>query len=170
MEKNLSAIQEILQKLIGLHRQLMDVVRLEKEAITNADVAGVQEAMVAKEALIEAIKAQESLRMQQVAELALGIKKPARELTLPNLAILVQAEDPKRAEQLRSAYNALKILVDRVAEQNRYNLDLIQQSLTHIQQMKTNVLGESMPRSQTYGQQGQKINNASGARLFSKEA
>ena len=171
MEKSLVQIHASLQKLIGLHRQLLDVVRAEREALTQASLSGIQEATCAKEALVETIRIEESARIKEVAAIAMALMTPARELTLSNLIIAVQTSHPKLSEQLRSSYNALLVLTQRIAEQNRYNSELIARSLGHLYQMKNNVLGEAVPAAATYGSHGKKVNpTTSAARLISQEA
>ncbi|MGZ3689374.1 MAG: flagellar export chaperone FlgN, partial [Bdellovibrionota bacterium] len=129
------------------------------------------EASVAKQALVEAIRQSDTERMGLVGELALAWKTPVRDLTLPNLVIAIQGDDPKGAEQLRSAYNALTILIQRITEQNQDNAEMIQKSLEHLSVMKKNVLGEAVPKSNTYTQKGQRADGQQGgARLISKEA
>jgi flagellar biosynthesis/type III secretory pathway chaperone len=169
-DKNLSSIFQTLQKLVGLHRQLMENVRFEREALTNADLKGVQETTFAKEALVEQIRQQESARLKATAELALTWKRPFKELTLTNIIIAIQARDPKGAEQFRGVYNALTILIQRIREANEYNRGLVEKSLEHVHNMKRNVLGEAVPKSETYTPQGQRQPYTGGARLISKEA
>lgn len=172
-EQNTSVIDSIhaaLQKLTGLHRQLMETVRMEREALVAADIRRIEEATVAKQALVEAIRQAESRRIGHVAELAVILRKPVRELTLPAIIIQVQGHDAKRAEQLRSAFNALTLLIKRIAEQNTSNQRLVEESLMHVQQMKGNVLGETTPKANTYTAKGQRSGAQPGARLFSKEA
>jgi hypothetical protein len=163
-------IYETLQRLTGLHRQLMDTVRMEREALVAADIKGIEDATLAKQALIEAIRQSESDRIRATTELALLWKKPLRELTLPVIVTQIQTSNPKLSEQLRSAYNALTLLIKRITEQNQDNLALVQNSLAHIQEIKKNVLGETTPKSNTYGSKGQKTAGPKGARLISKEA
>lgn len=170
MEKDLDQIYAILQKLVGLHRQLLETVRQEKEALVAADLRSIQETTYAKEALIEAIRQQENERLRAVSGLALKWKRHARDLVLSQIIIAVQGEDPKRAELFRNCLNALTILVQRVMEQNKGNLLLIDRSLEHVTNMKKNVLGERTPHSDVYTQQGQKSVQQNGARLISKEA
>lgn len=159
-----------LQKLTGLHRQLMDTIRMEREALLAADIKSIEEATRAKQMLIEGIRLAENERIRAVSELALVWKKRLTDLTLPVIFTQIQTSHPKLAEQLRSAYNALTILIKRITEQNQDNFTLVQNSLTHIHEMKKNVLGETVPKSNTYNPQGQKQSSAKGARLISKEA
>lgn len=169
-EKPIAEIHASLQKLVGLHRQLLDVVRVEKEALIEANLRAIQEATCSKQALIESIKQEEVRRQQNVAELAILLKRPMSELTLLEIAIAVQGEEPRGADQLRSAFNALSILIKRVSEANRENATLVERSLEHIREMKKNVLGDAHSSSNTYTQQGTRSNAPSGARLFEREA
>ncbi|MGE0615858.1 MAG: flagellar protein FlgN [Bacteriovoracia bacterium] len=174
MEQKLESLNQnlwqVLQKLIGLHRQLLDCVRLEKNALIEAKVKGIQECTFAKEALISGVQQAEAQRLALIAELALAYRKPRAELSLPNLVILVQGHDQPLAEKLRSAYNTLVILIERITEQNQENQKLVENSLTHIRQMKKNVLGESKPQANTYTSGGvTKAGGANEARLISKE-
>lgn len=170
MEKIVENIYRVLQKLIGFHRQLLEKTRSERAALVEANVSAIQEATHAKEALIEAIRQEENRRLKITGDLAIEWKKPLRELTLPNIIIEVQGKDLKTAELLRSSYNTLTFLIQRIEEQNQSNLKLVETSLEHINNMKKNVLGESNPHSDTYTQQGQKMTPTGGARLLSKEA
>lgn len=170
MERSISHIFESLQKLIGLHRQLLDVCRLEREALTQAELKQIQEATLSKQGLIESIRQAENERIQRVGELAMLWKKPVRDLSLPNLILEIQGKDPKGSEQLRSAFNALTILIQRITEQNNDNKVLVERSLAHVNDMKRNVLGEAVPKSSTYTSQGQRQPVTGGARLISKEA
>lgn len=170
MEKPLKDIYEALQKLLGLHRQLLDTVRMEREALVNADLKGIEDATRAKQALIEAIRIAESERLKRLGSLALAWKKPVTQLSLLNIAIAIQVAEPKGAEQLRSVHGALQLLIQRIGEQNLENQALIERSLVHIHEMKRNVLGESVPAANTYSARGEPRNSTGGARLISKEA
>jgi flagellar biosynthesis/type III secretory pathway chaperone len=165
----LQLIHSSLQKLIGLHRQLLEVCRSEREALTQADLKRIEETTLAKQGVVEEIRQAEGRRIQHVAELAMLWKKPIRELSLPSLIIAIQGQDPKAAEQLRSAYNALTVLIQRITEQNDDNKALVQRSLSNVNEMKRNVLGEAVPKSNTYTAQGQRAGVTGGARLISKE-
>ena len=170
METAAEKIHQALHRLIGLHRQLLDTVRMEHEALVQADLSSIRETTLAKQAVIDAIKQAESERVAASAELALLWKKPVREITLSAVIIGVQGYDTKLAEQLRTALNALTILIKRVTEQNEQNQMLVDRSLEHIHNMKKNVLGEANPNSDSYNKQGQKTTPPTGSRLLSKEA
>lgn len=169
MENILASIYQILQKLIGFHRQFLETVRMEREALVAADVKGVQETTYAKETIIESIRIVENERLKRLVELSILWKRPVKELTLPNIIIQIQGRDLKEAEKFRSSYHALTLLIQRIRDQNEDNLALVERSLEHIHNMKRNVLGEGQPRTEVYTSRGQKTNGPGGARLISKE-
>jgi aromatic ring-cleaving dioxygenase len=164
-----SSLHLSLQKLTGLHRQLMETVRLEREALLAADLKGIEDATLSKQLLVETIRQAETERLRVTGELAQIWKKPLRDLTLPLIVTQTQTSHPKLSEQLRSAYNALSILIKRITEQNRDNHVLVQNSLMHIHEMKKNVLSEAAPKANTYNPKGQKSSSANGARIISTE-
>jgi flagellar biosynthesis/type III secretory pathway chaperone len=170
MENTLLQIYQNLQKLTGLHRQLMDIVRVERDSLIQADIKGIESAIVTKQKLIEDIYQTETARLKLTAELAVTWKRPYRELTLPNIIIAVQGIDPKGAEQLRSVFNTLTVLIQRITAQNQDNRSLVERSLGHVHNMKRNILGEATPRSSTYTPQGQKTNGPVTQRIISREA
>lgn len=170
MDKSLVSIYQSLQKLVGLHRQLLDTVRSERTALVDADLNAIHTITSTKQALIESVHQVESERLKLTGELAVLWKKHYRELTLPNIIIHIQGYDAKGAEQLRSVFNTLTVLIQRISEQNQDNRRLIEKSLEHVHQMKKNILGEATPHSNTYTQQGQRTSSPQGSRLLSKEA
>ena len=170
MENPLNKIYETLQTLTGLHRQLLETVRVERTAIIDADLRAIHQITATKQDLVEKIRLTENERLKFTTELAVLWKKPLRDLTLPNIIIAIQGEDSKGADQLRSIHNTLTVLIQRITDQNSNNLVLIERSLEHVNAMKKNVLGESAPASGTYTQSGQKTSSSSSSRLFSGEA
>ena len=170
MENHITPLYQTLQKMVGLHRQLLDLVRTEREALVNADLKGINDSTHAKEALIQMIKLAEVQRLKTTQDLSTLWKKPFKDLTLSNIIIQVQATDQKSAELLRSSYSVLLLLIKRTAEQNLDNRALLERSLEHVHTMKSNVIKEGKPRSDTYTQKGQRSSPGAGSRLVSKEA
>jgi len=107
LEKQVSEIYQALQKLIGFHRQLREAVLAERQALVDADLRAIQEAVSLKQGLIEEIRNTEAQRVRSTTELARVWGKKPEELTLQNLIIIVQGRDLKLAEQFRSALNAV---------------------------------------------------------------
>ena len=136
----------------------------------DADLRGIQETTIHKQRIVEAIKAAESERLKRVGILAVAWKRPARELSLANLIAHLEPSSMKDADQLRAALNALTGLIERITESNADNRRIVERSLSLVDEMKKNVLGEAIPKSNTYTSQGQRQAQTSGARLFNKEA
>ncbi len=153
---------DLLQKQVGFHRQLLDALRMEHSALAEADIKALQEAVSAKQVALEAIRLAEVERLREPGEFA--------GLTLGQIAIAIQGKDPKGAEQLRGAMNALTILIERAQEHNEENRALVERALGHVYEMKKNALRDSSPKSETYSQQGQRISSHGSSRLLSREA
>ncbi len=166
-------LHESLQNLIGLHRQLYEIVKSEHEAITQADTKATYEAVANKEALIHWIYQAEQERQAITVELkqSEGIED-SNARTLKEIILHYQVKEPALSNRLQSDLSALVILVERVKKQNQMNGSLIDHSLKHINNMKGNIFGETTHQGKTYNQMGQKNQaggNAHGPRLISKE-
>lgn len=166
-------LHQALQGLIGLHRQLYEIVKAEHEAITQADTKATYEAVANKEALIHWIHQAELERQAISFELNSHEALDAGQSpSLKELILHYQSTNPGLSARLQSDLNALVILVERVKKQNEINGTLIEQSLKHINNMKGNIFGETTHQGKTYNQMGQKNQNAGsahGPRLISKE-
>ena len=94
---DLTALLSLLQKLTGLHKDLLEVVRAERQALADADLKTLQDCVFKKEALIETIRISESRRTQLVEKIGfdLGWRRPAAELSLSKIIIEVQGTEPK---------------------------------------------------------------------------
>lgn len=169
----INGIYESLQKLVGLHRRLLDLVRSERDALIQADIRVIEEITLSKQALIDAVRREEARRVALVTELsACGGWEGTRagELTVTAIVLRIQGDELRIADQLRSVQTALGILARRVSDQNRANQALIEKTLEHIQRMKRNLLGEAPGNAATYTHQGTRSSQAAGARLISREA
>ena len=169
MERSLKNIYQCLQNLVGLHRQLLEAVRLEKDALISANLKTIQDITFRKETLIASIHAEESERKRHVAALSAEWREPMRDLTLSRIIERVQGGDLKSADLFRSVLTTLSLLVQRITDQNGENSRMVEKSLEHVANMKANVLGEAARGSDTYAKSGKKQGSASKSRLVSKE-
>lgn len=169
-QSTIKRLYDTLQKLLTLHRQLLEIVRKEHEALVQADLTQIQDWTLSKQKTLEGISATETERLKITAELAVEWSRPISELSLNAIAERVQATDLKLADQFRTLNKAILLLIQRITEQNRHNGTLVENFLGHIGQMKRNILGETVPKAETYTQRGQRSGGVQGARLFSKEA
>lgn len=136
--KSARFFQKVLLELIRLHRLLGDAVREEREALVSADVKAIESHLQRKQEWINRIRQVEFDR-----------KKRAGDLSWPEIV--------QSAGELLPAWNQLKTLVQEVLDQNNSNGRLLEKSIEHVQQMKKNILGKTIPKSAMYSQQGQKI-------------
>ncbi len=171
MNPSLERVHQILQKLLGLHSQLLDLVRSENDALTGADLKELQEVTHSKEVVIHTIHQFELDRVRAMAQIAAEWKTAVPENSLKKFIEILQGKDLAAADRFRSVMNALKVVIDHIDEQNQDNRRLVEKSLEHIAIMKKNVLGEAQPKADTYTQKGRKTETSGGApRLLSKEA
>ncbi|MFN7684400.1 MAG: flagellar export chaperone FlgN [Oligoflexia bacterium] len=169
MEKNLTDLYQQLQKLLTLHRQLLETLRLEREALVAANIAQIEDMALAKQAVLDQIERADTLRRKLSDSLAASVSiEPAR-LKLSQVAIIAQGIQVRLGEQFRSVQQALSHVLTKVEEQGEYNRQLVEQSLETVVQMKRNILGAEAPRAGTYSPRGQQATNNTGARLLSKE-
>lgn len=171
METRLAELYQALQKLITHHRQLLEAVRAEREALAQAELLSIQKSTYEKEAIVESIRLAEATRAQIAASIEAILGQPEGSMKLGVMIKEAQRYDQKLSNDLQASYQTLVHLIDRITEQNQQNKELIERSLDHVRQMRDNVLVEGAPKVTTYSAQGTKrIPNASGARLISKEA
>ncbi len=170
MEKILSDIFQVLQNLFGQHRQLLEIVRVEREYLVQADHRSIPLLISRKQDVIEAIGQIEGQRLKLVADLASLWGKSVADLTLPKLILELQSVDAKVSEQFRSTYQGLTVLIQRITEQNQDNQKLIQRSLENVAEMKRNVLIGAAGKSGTYSNLGQRVGGVAARNLISREA
>ena len=171
MDESLEKLFKSLRKQVGLQRQMLEIVRRERELLVAADFAKIQEVTFSKEALVNSVRKCE-LERQEVCRL-LGAQYQPKEgvVTLGQIIEVLQGVDRQKADELRSTFTALKMLVERVNSQNRSNQEFVESSLVHIGKMKENVLGEGHKHSQTYTPKGKrKTSHTQNSNLVSEEA
>jgi len=170
MEKTFLELHQQLQKLLTHHRQLLELLRSERDALVAADVEQIEARALEKQTLLDQVARTDDARAALVELIAAKQGVSAQPLTLSRLAIIAQGLDLKLGEQLRSVQQALSYTLGRVEEQGNYNRALVERSLESLVQMKKNIVGGESPNAGTYSATGQKSNQSAGARLFSREA
>ncbi len=176
IEQEVQSLIKLIQRLVGTYRQLMDGVRLERDAIANADIKHLNEVVLNKEGVIETIRSIERERVASVNKIYLisGLRKRNLEgqeqhLTFNEIIELVQGFNLPLSETLRQLHQTMQVLVGRVRDLNDYNQKLVAKSLEHIERMKRNTFGEASAGRETYTPKGQRQNPGSVPRFVSKE-
>jgi flagellar biosynthesis/type III secretory pathway chaperone len=170
VEARTKELYDKLHVILGLHRQLWDLVRTEKSALVAADKKLISECTKKKQALVEQIRKEDGARVRIAALFATERGIDFRMLTLPKVILEIQKESAKEADQFQAVLSALTVLIERISAQNQENRSLIEKSLEHIARMKQNILGERIPQANTYSATGQKRSPSSSSGFLSREA
>lgn len=169
LKSSSAELNHVLERLVALHRSLVDLLREEFAHMGTADVKGLAETARTKEVLLSEIWSLEQLRMKAVAKMAGSLNIPAGEASLQKLADTLNKAD---GEKLRALRTALNLLVVEAKDLNAKNMDFAQDSLARIEQLKRNVLGINSGASmENYSNNGaRQPAQEQGGRLLSTEA
>lgn len=159
----------VLRELVGHYRELLEVVRFEKEALVDADLKRIHEMTQRKEYVLEVIRQAELARITESESYFAQKRIPKEKHSLSRMVQEVQATDLKAAEELSQLAATLAILIKRIQEQNQYNQQLVVRSIVHIENMKANIMGEADQKTGTYGQKGTKQGSSVAPRFVSQE-
>lgn len=167
---SLEELQKNLRHQLSLYRQLVDLLREEKEHIVGVRLKEVRECTYSKEALLDEVYREEYRRQKWVKEAAVFLGIPEAEVTMEIVASRIAPND--QFETLVSLKLALTHLVKKAREMNNDNRALVESALKDAQQLKRNILGLSSDQAQVYGPKGNMGSGAreQGARFLSKEA
>jgi flagellar biosynthesis/type III secretory pathway chaperone len=163
-------LQQVLRKQLALYRQLVDLLRAEREHVVAVGLKEIREDTYGKEALIDEIQREEAKRRRWLAEAAPLFGFTEAECSLERIAQHKLAS--AQAETLLSVRQALLHLVRKAQEMNEDNRRLVESALKDAEQLKRNVLGLSSDQPQVYGPRGamSTVGPDRSARFLSKEA
>lgn len=170
MKEAIELLRNNLKNQIGAHKQLLEIVRSEHEALIRLDLEHVQEAIFGKEALIGVIFKFERERLVIMQDITKALGVAADEMTLSQLAERVQKNYSPLSEEISQILSTLKTLVQQISVQNGRNRSLVASALKHVREMKQNMIGSLGAMSQTYGRNGKKSETGAEPRLLSSEA
>ena len=148
---NLQILLEILKRELSLHKQLHDVLKVEREALIGVSIKDIRECTFLKEGLLAEILREENGRRRWVQALADASGLDAAALSAEKVAELY---GNTHFEQLVSVRNALRYMILQVREHNDENQQLTENALRESQLMKENALGMTGDRAATYGPKG----------------
>lgn len=149
---NLEELQKNLKHQLALYRQLVDVLRDEKDHLVAVRFKEIREATYAKEALFDEIQREEFRRRKWVQHAAPILGVAEKDVTMEMIAS--KFGGPELYEPLVSLKNALLVMVKKAREMNADNMRLVQNALRDAQEMKRNILGLSSEQPQVYGPKG----------------
>jgi flagellar biosynthesis/type III secretory pathway chaperone len=167
---NLDELQKNLRRQLALYRQLVELLREEKEHVAGVRLKEVRECTYAKEALLDEIHREEYRRRRWGAEAAAFLSVPEKDVTMELVASRIGL--PEQYEPLISLKLALVHMVKKASEMNAENKALVESALKDSQALKRNILGLTSDQAQVYGPKGNMGSGTrdQGARFLSKEA
>jgi flagellar biosynthesis/type III secretory pathway chaperone len=166
---NLDELQKNLRHQLTLYRQLIDVLRDEKEHLVAVRFKEIRESTYAKEAILDEIHREEYRRQKWVEQAASFIGVAVKEVTIELIATKIGG--PDLYEPLVSLKNTLIHMVGKAKEMNGDNRRLVESALKDSQELKKNILGISSEKPQVYGPKGNMGSNTRdhSARFLNKD-
>lgn len=165
---NLENLFEILRRELALHKELLALVKSEKEALVAVNIKGIRDATFNKESLLSDVQREEASRRRWVADLANHTGLSEAELTAEKVAEIYGSQ---YFESLVSLRNALRFILLQLKEVNSENQRLTENALRESQLMKENALGMTGDRAATYGPRGNMgMAKEKNSRILSREA
>lgn len=141
-----------LDEITKNYRQLLELIRKEKEHLIKSEIEKIEECTKQKELFLLRLKSLDALRAKYASDLAgqLGLD-PAQ----PRLLELARKIGGSRADKLRSVHSALEILIKKIPELNRENEIYAQTALAHLKGALDNVR-ETLSGPSSYKREGLK--------------
>lgn len=166
-QKTFNELVENLDQMIKVYRQLLNIVRKEREILVSANLDDLNDNNKAKESMLIQAKAIEDQRLLLTEKLAAEEGMADAQPKLLEMAVHIGGPD---GDKLRNMHAVLDLLMRRIKEFNGYNESLVNSALQNITgAMKA--IKETLQEKPTYQKQG-KISSAGGqaGHLVSREA
>lgn len=156
-----------LEDLTKHYRQLLDLVRKEKQLLIDANTDLLNESNLQKEILLSKIADLDALRLTYATEVAEKLNIAPTEARLLNIAIHLGGA---HGDKLRSQHAALEMILKRLAELNKENAVYADTALLTVGQALESIK-ETLMGQKTYQNKGKYQQGADkSGHLVSKEA
>lgn len=156
-----------LENLVKIYRNLLELVRKEKDILIESRLEDLNENNKAKDALVIRVRSLENSRLKCARDLALAVGADHDQPRLLDIATHCKGD---WAAKLQNLHSVLELLMKRVSEVNRQNEELVQAALKNITGAMEAIKTDLQPKA-TYARQGQLASPVdSGGHLVSKEA
>lgn len=151
VERAVQKLKSNLDELITIYRQLLTVVRHEKELLLEANMVDLQENNLLKDELLHKVRLTDSLRQKHAQELALMLKADAEN---PRLLEIAQKLPPEFGDHLRQMHSTLDIVIRRLLEINKENEEYAKTALNNLGGAMSNIK-DTLAGKKTYEKKGQ---------------
>lgn len=165
-QNSLQSLDQILNRTIKVYRQLLEVVRREREILIEADLEELNENNAIKEKILIELREWEEKRILIVAQIA---KENQINMEEPRLLDLANHFSGEKGDRLRNLHSVLVLLLKRVQEFNQQNEDLVRAALENISGALNNIKNHLQEKS-TYERKGRLKEGTQDAHFVSKEA
>ena len=145
-----SKLTETLEEMTKIYRQLLEVVRQEKDHLLQANLVEIEKATQVKEELINKLRVADMLREKYAQNLGAEINVPN---TIPRLLELAQYMPMAEGDHLRQLHAALELVIKRIQEINKENEEYAQSALKTLNGALGNVK-ETLSGKKTYERKG----------------
>lgn len=167
LKDNYNQLISLLDSQIKVYRNLLDIVRKEKDILISADLDNLSENNKAKEAMLIRVRSLETQRIHVAQELCEQLKLNPEAPRLLEMAVALEGEE---GEKLRNLHSVLELLLKRIQEYNKQNEELVSSALSSITgAMKA--IRDTLEENPTYKREGEKsAKPAQSGQLVSREA
>ncbi len=117
---------ETLDQSVKVYRNLLDLIRKEKDILIGADMAELDESNRAKEAMLVKLKLLEQARMKVARDLA---REVDCNVDNPRLLEIASHFEGEPGDRLRNLHSVLDLMLKRVSDLNKENEILVQSAL-----------------------------------------
>ncbi len=150
IEKSFEKLSLHLEELTKHYRQLLDIVRKEKDLLILTDVEKLNENNQLKEQLIFKIKSLDGLRINYSTELSMALGLDMQKIRLLEIA---QKMGGPRADKLRTFHSALEMIIKRLTDLNQSNAKYAESALKNVNSAM-NSFKETLMGQKTYQNKG----------------
>lgn len=157
-----------LEDLTKNYRQLLDLVRKEKQLLIDANTDLINECNLQKEILLNKIQELDVLRLNYANKVAENLNIPLADARLLNIANHIGGA---HGDKLRSQHSALEMILKRLAELNKENAIYAEAALQSVGKALDSLKDTLMGGQKTYQNKGKYQQGADkSGHLVSKEA
>lgn len=140
-----------LDDMLKYYRQLLDLVRKEKDLLITSNIDHLNENNNTKEQVIIKIKALDATRMTYAIELADAVGADSAQ---PRLLEIAQKMGGAEGEKLRTMHAALEMVIKRLSEINKNNVVFAETALQTVNAALENFKDTLIGPQKTYQQKG----------------
>jgi len=161
-EKMIANLDDMLKN----YRQLLDLVRKEKDLLITSNIDQLNENNNTKEQVIIKIKALDATRINYASELAHFVQADTAQ---PRLLEIAQKMGGAEGEKLRTMHAALEMVIKRLSEINKGNVIFAESALKTVNSALEN-FKEALTPQKTYQQKGKYKQGTQTGHMVKREA